>query len=301
MSNTIENSDEINLVEVISELWKKKVFILISTLFVTMLAITYAFSLPNIYVSSALLSPSNNNSDTNNLSQYAGVASLAGISIQGDSDNKSLEAIERIKSYEFFSKFILPSIKLENITAVKKWDIESNKIIYDDGIYDAKLNKWQIKNNKSLKPSTQSAYKIFKTKVGVSQETKTGFVKISAEHHSPYIAQEWVQVVINQINRSMRDEDKLKATKSIEFLNNQTQKINYAEVRQAISSLQEDQIKSLMLIESDSAYIFKILDSPIAPEVKSKPKRPLIVMIGMVLGLFLSSIYALIFYKKNTF
>ena len=53
-----------------------------------------------------------------------------------------------------------------------------------------------------------------------------------------------------------------------------------------------------MLIESDSAYIFKILDSPIAPEVKSKPKRPLIVMIGMVLGLFLSSIYALIFYKK---
>ena len=121
MSNTIENSDEINLVEVISELWKKKVFILISTLFVTMLAITYAFSLPNIYVSTALLSPTNNNSDTNTLSQYAGVASLAGISIQGDSDNKSLEAIERIKSYEFFSKFILPSIKLENITAVKKW------------------------------------------------------------------------------------------------------------------------------------------------------------------------------------
>jgi uncharacterized protein involved in exopolysaccharide biosynthesis len=301
VSNTIENSDEINLVDVIYELWRKKVFILIATLIVTMLAITYAFTLPNIYVSTALLSPTNNNSDNNSLSQYAGVASLAGISLQGDSDNKSLEAIERIKSYEFFSKFILPSLKLENITAVKKWEIESNKIIYDDERYDVKSNKWHTKNNKALKPSTQSAYKIFKTKIGVSRETKTGFVKISAEHHSPYIAQEWVQTVINQINKSMRDEDKLKATKSIEFLNSQTKKTNYAEVRQAISSLQEDQIKSLMLIESDSAYIFKILDSPIAPEVKSKPKRPLIAMIGMVLGLFLSSIYALIFYKKNSF
>ena len=294
-----EINDEINLAEIISILWEKKVSIFISTFFITGLVGIYAFMLPNTYTSSALLSPANKNNNTSNLSQYAGIASLAGISIQGDSDNKSVEAIKRIQSYEFFTNFILPIIKLENLTAVKKWDPNSNNIIYDKKIFDSDIDKWIIQNGKTLEPSSQSAFKIFRAKLGVSQEPKTGFVTISIQHNSPYIAQEWVQKVVNQINKSMRDDDKLRAINSINFLNDQTKKINYEEVRQAISSLQEEQIKSLMLIESDSDYVFKILDSPIAPEVKSKPKRVLIIILGIVFGFITSSMYALIFnYKK---
>ena len=91
----------------------------------------------------------------------------------------------------------------------------------------------------------------------------------------------------------MRNEEKAAALKSVDFLNEQMQQVNYQEIRQAIASLQENQLKSLMLIESNEDYIFKILDPAIVPEKKSEPKRSLIVIIATILGFFISLIFAL--------
>ena len=99
----------------------------------------------------------------------------------------------------------------------------------------------------------------------------------------------------------MRDEEKVTTLKSIEFLNEQIQKVNFLEVRQSIASLQENQMKSLMLIESNSDYIFKTIDSSIIPEKKSEPKRSLIVIIATILGFFISLVVVLILHimKKS--
>ena len=91
----------------------------------------------------------------------------------------------------------------------------------------------------------------------------------------------------------MRNEEKAAALKSVDFLNEQMQQVNYQEIRQAIASLQENQLKSLMLIESNEDYIFKILYPAIVPEKKSEPKRSLIVIIATILGFFISLIFAL--------
>ena len=54
-------------------------------------------------------------------------------------------------------------------------------------------------------------------------------------------------------------------------------------------------MKRLMMVEANDNYIFKVLDPPIAPELKSQPKRALIVILGTILGMVLSAVGVLVF------
>ena len=100
----------------------------------------------------------------------------------------------------------------------------------------------------------------------------------------------------DQIDQLMRDQDRQTATKSIEYLNSLAPTVNYEEIKKALFSLQQEQMKRLMMVEANENYTFKVLDSPIAPEVKSRPKRSLIVILGTILGMVLSALGVLVFY-----
>lgn len=292
-----KNDGDLDLFDIISILWSKKVFIASITAFFAISSIVISLSLPNIYKSEALLMPQE---QTNNmggmLGQYSGMASLAGISIPTETSTKSQEAISRIRSFEFFSKHFLPKINFVDLVAVKRWNSDSNEIIYNKKIYNPDTGKWVGKTK-----TEQEAYKSYIKSLSVIEDKKTSFVILSTKHKSPYIAQQWTNIIIDEIHSSMREQDKEEATKSIEFLNGilSSKTVQYDEVRKALSSLQQEQMKQLMMIEANEDYIFSVLDSPIVPELKSEPSRSIIVILVTFLGFIISVIYSLInFYSK---
>ena len=127
---------DINLQDLFLELIKRKFFIILLTFFAALLSIFLSLRLPDVYKSEAILSPSSNeNSLSSKIGGLSTLGSFAGFSMQQQTLSKSQEAIERIKSYEFFSLHFLPQIKLENIMAVEKWIPETNTLIYDNQLY----------------------------------------------------------------------------------------------------------------------------------------------------------------------
>ena len=74
---------------------------------------------------------------------------------------------------------------------------------------------------------------------------------------------------------------------------------NYAEIKEALSELLQNQTQILMLTEINDDYIFTSIDSPIVPEEESKPFRLLIIIIGTFLSLFFSSFFVLAKYYLN--
>jgi capsular polysaccharide biosynthesis protein len=300
---SIDDSDEINIIELFYVLWKKKLLILTVTLIFAISSVLYSINLPNIYKSEALLAPQNQESAmSGGLSQYAGVASLAGISIPTESGNKTTEAISRIKSFSFFSSYILPKIALEDLMAALEWDHVDNTIKYDNKLFDSKTQKWvrDFSYPYSQIPSDQEAYKAYRSIVVISEDKKTSFVSVSVKHLSPIIARDWTNIIINELNRSMRYEDREETNRSINFLNNLALEVNYEELRKVASSLLQEQMKNLMLIDANKEYIFKVLDAPYAPEEKFEPKRSVIVILATFFGFIISVIYflALSYIKK---
>tara|TARA_B100000214_G_scaffold341837_1_gene289214 strand:- start:2735 stop:3676 length:942 start_codon:yes stop_codon:yes gene_type:complete len=289
--------DEIDLSELFHVLWDKIFYIGAITSIFSLISIIYALMLPNIYQSKATLMAVEQSSGMSGMiGRYSGMASLAGISLDSKSGSKDQEAIARIKSFEFFSNNFLPNIKLENLMAVKKWNQASNTLTYYASDFNSESRQWlrKAKPPRSNIPTSQEAYEEIVEIMSVNKDKKTNLVTLMVEHKSPFIAQQWVEIMINQIDQVMRDQDRQTATKSIEYLNSLAPTVINEDIKKALSALQQEQMKRLMMVEANDNYVFKVLDSPIAAELKSKPRRSLIVIWGTILGMVLSALGVLV-------
>ncbi len=301
-NNTRSDPVDLNLKEFFAILWDRKSLIASISLIFAVFSIIYSLFLPNIYQSESLLAPATSNDNlSSQLSSYSSLAGLAGINIPAGEVSKSTEAIQRIRSFEFFSNFFIPNIKLENLMAVDKWIPEENIIKYDNKKFDSISNKWIRKVDYPLKtiPSNQEAFKMYRKILQVSEDKNTSFVTISIKHESPNVAKIWVDIIIQNINESMRDEDKKIAQNSINYLNNSAKSANYQSLKEAISSLLESQLQTLMLTSSNDDYIFKIIDSPVVPELKSEPSRAVICILGTFLGIIFGVLASLFMHVRN--
>lgn len=280
---------KLDFLTIYSILWKRKMLIT-SSIFTVMIFwfLVLKLFVPNYYTSSALLiSADDTDSDMDLLQRYSGLASLAGLSVGMDKNDKTSEAIEVISSHDFFVDSILTNIRLQNLMALKRWDLINNTIIYNEKVFDEKTGAWvrKVKFPKKAIPSSQEAHKVFLRILDINYDKKTGFVDISITHQSPFIAKDWLDLIIKEVNKTMRSDEREKVNKALDFLEKESQKVQYSEIEEAIVTLQQKEMKSLMLIEVNEEYIFRVLSSPLVPEKKSGPNK-LIFLI--VISLFFS-------------
>jgi len=288
-----------NLKDILVSVWKMKFSILFITITFSLMSVYYALQSPNLYISNAILLPMQQEDKMNNaIAKYSSAASLAGINLPTSSfENVSNEAIARVKSFSFFRKYFLPFIKLEDLFAATNWNSQNNLISYDEKIFNKTKNQWvrNVSPPLVLIPTEQEAYEVYKKTVAIYKDEKTSFVHISTKHVSPNIAEQWTNLIIKNINESMREIDKTTVLKSIEFLNKIYNETSLSDTKDAISNLLEKQIQDLMFISANENYVFKILEDPISPEKRSSPNRFLILFFGTFLGFIFGVFFSLIF------
>lgn len=293
--------DEIDLKEIFTYLWKDKYLIFLITLAFSISSVLYSLSLPNIYTSQAILVPvSNDNGVSSSMQNMSGLARMAGININTSSSiNKSDEAIKKMTSLSFFSENIINNIFLPDLVAVKSWNPENNTIIYDEKIYDTNKKTWAKNDdnkNFSMEPSIQQAYKKFTKLMTVIKDKDTGFIYLSIEHESPFIAKSWNKNIIDKINMTYRNDAKISSSLSMEYLNDLISKTNLVETKYALAELIQNEVQKLSLVEANQDYIFKELDPPYVPDMKSKPQRAIICILGLIFGLMIGIFITLLKY-----
>ena len=282
LNSKSKSNDEIDVKYLFKIILDERRIIFALTAIFSVIAVIYSLSLSNIYKSSALLSPVADNSSTNqSFNNIGGLAGLAGINISSLSSGKSTKAIAKITTLSFFENNILPNIFLPDLMASTNWDEESNTVLYDEGLFDTQDQKW------TRTPSPQKSFKKFLRVMEVSQDSTTGFVRISFKHHSPYIAKDWTELVVQEINDSFRTLDKLEAQASMDYLNDQMALTSYSEIKEVIAQILKQKMQQLSLIEANEFYIFSYIDSPAVEEEKVEPSRTKISIFGAVLGLLL--------------
>ncbi|WP_083708685.1 Wzz/FepE/Etk N-terminal domain-containing protein [Pseudoalteromonas sp. SK18] len=298
MQNNIAD-DEIDLRELFAVIWQGKWLIIAITALFAVASVVYAINQPNIYKSEALLAPAEQEGSgglAGLAGQFGGLASLAGVNLGGGSSNKAQLAIEVLKSRQFTSDFIQKHNILPDLMAAESWNMQTNTVVYNSEIYDAQNNKWvrEVKAPFKPKPSMQEAYKEFSKIISASTDKESGMVKIAIEHVSPYVAQQWVDWLIKDINQTMKQRDVLEAIKSTDFLTQQLEQTKIADIRAVLYKLVEEQTKTIMFAKVRDEYVFKTIDAALVPEEKFKPKRALICVLGVLLGGILSVMIVLI-------
>ncbi|TFH67603.1 LPS O-antigen length regulator [Gammaproteobacteria bacterium LSUCC0057] len=292
------DDDEIDLRELFAVLWAGRLKILAVTVTAALLSVVVALSLPNIYRAEALVVSSESDS-SGGLSalagQFGGLASLAGVSLgSGDSDRTQL-GIEVLQSRQFFADFIARRDVLVPLMATAKWNSATGELVIDEDIYNTEQQRWvrEVEPPRTRQPSVQEAYAEFVELFSVSQDKKSGMVTVAVEHQSPQVAQQWVSWLIDDLNTTLREQDIAEAERSITYLQQQVRETNVADLQTLFFGLIQKQTERVMLAKVRDQYLFKTIDPAVVPELKSKPKRALICLLGTLLGGMLALFWVL--------
>ena len=299
------NQDQITFSEIFLEVWQRKIFVLLVTAFFIIAGVLLAITRPNIYFSEALLSP--NSSSQGSMmgglaSQFAGLSSLAGISLGSSGVDDVTINLERLKSKEFIGEFIESEGLAEVLFATNGWVAQDNELTYDEDLYDIKTKQWvrEVSFPKVEKPSSQELYKYFiEENLEISRNLESGLVTVGIKHYSPYVAKDILNKLLKAINRDAKLNALNEAENSIQYLEEELNRTKLSQSVKILYDLIESQQNKKMLASVKDEYAFKIIDPPIAPEKKYSPNRPLILVLFTLLGGFFAVLIVLIqFFRR---
>ncbi|MBC5832149.1 Wzz/FepE/Etk N-terminal domain-containing protein [Vibrio metschnikovii] len=284
------HEDEIDLRELFIALWKGKWIIIATTFVFAVGSVLFALSQPNIYKADTLLAPAESSGGgglAKMAGQLGGLAALAGVNLGSGGSSQTELAAQVIKSRRFIEHFIEKYDILVPLMAAKGWDLTTNQLIIDDTVYEEQTQTWlrEPKGLRGAKPTAQEAHETFiKDIFTVSTDKTSGLYTVSVSHYSPFIAQQWATWLVEEINQVMRERTIAETTQNLNYLQEQLQRTSVADMQTTFYKLIEEQTKSLMLAEVQDEFVFKVVDPAVVPELKDKPKRALIVVLGTLLG-----------------
>ena len=262
----------------------------------TLGSLFFAYTAPIKWESSSITIPADSSAGAMP-AKSSGLAALAGINIAKGSADPGPKIIATIKSRDFFKHLIKFDGVLENLMAFKAYDATLNASQFNESLFDSDKKAWK----ESKKPSTYQSYIVYNNSLTVYSPKMSSFVYLNMKHGSPVFARDFLDLIIKEVNELSRQRDLEKSNKSLAYLYEQLKLEQQSDVQIAISQLIESQLKKQMLAQVSSNYSLEIIDSPFISELRASPKRKNILIIGSLIGLFLSLILVLTLHYTNKY
>ena len=276
-----------DLGELINYLFSKwTLFVLFGFLFAIIFAVV-SIQLPNKYTSEAVLVAADSGATgmESIAGQLGGLASLAGVNLNSGKD-KSLLALQVLKSRLFLVDFVKKHQLEVNLFAVESWDRELGTFVYNEKKYDASAKKWHKRSDKPIShyPTDLEIHKEMSSLLDIEVDKANQVTKVSLSYYEPKLTQKWLTLVVKDLNDRVRAEEIREREEQISFLQKQLEQETNSEIRNVFYNLIEEQLKSSTLAKARAEFAFKVIDPALMPEEKSSPKRALITILGGLVG-----------------
>jgi uncharacterized protein involved in exopolysaccharide biosynthesis len=258
--------------------------ILASAIFFGAATLGVAKLLPPKYMASVTLVPAASRGSSagvgslsSAVSQFSGLASMAGIHIGNTSGTQAL-ALATLKSRLLLNKYI------------ERHDLMP---MLFPGAWNAKAGKWRssnIKKDPTLWDADQLFLKIRTIKSGV----RSGVVTMTVTWRNPVVAAQWANGLVALTNRYLRQQTIGRTKRELAYLREEIPKTNIVEVRNAIYTLMQEEIKTLMIATARKQFAFRVVDPAIPPSGKISPRPLLWTIAGALFGMLFGVFFAVI-------
>ena len=281
------HSKAINVRDFLDYILRNFLQLILSSSLVAVIFYFYASTIPNTYVSSAILKVDHIDNQSNSIVSNGGLlSSLSGFGNAGDKG--TTELIKRITSITFYNELMEDEDLEVKLAAIKSFDKKNNTAVYDEEIYSKNLKKWVLTNNNERKYSSQAIfYNFYLQNLSVSIDKDSGLVMIAFEHPSPNFASDFINELVNELNIVVANEKINQAQSRIDYINTIIESNQKDQVKFFLNKMLEEEYKSLLLFAPENNKPYKLLDYPVVPEKPSYPNKIIHFILGFFFGLFL--------------
>lgn len=262
------DSDSIDLFTVGRTTWRHKGLIAITCIVVAVIAAVVSLVMTPMFRADVVMTEVHDRGmgqASSIADQLGGLASLAGVNLNTDADAMEAQAVldSRRLAEEFIKRNGLMPLLFPHPTKAP--------------------------------PTLWLAVKIFKASVLIiRKDVRKSTTTVTMEWTDAATAARWANAYVALANELIRTRALNESTRNIAYLNAQLEHNNTVELRRAIYNLIESQTKQLMLANGRLEYAFEVIDPAVAPQVRSRPQRVLMVLIGAAVGLFFGIVAAFI-------
>ncbi len=297
---TCDYEGEISFLEILKVIWRGKKLVVWIVLICTFAVAVVSLFFTNVYTARAVLKPNSPSQVPGRFSslalQYGGIASLAGIAMP--SQTSSSEIVNLLES-NILKKEIIENHHLLPILFSDDWDAAGKtwkKPGFNPLAWLAKLRSAPPGTTRKQPgvPDIQDGIRALRKITTIDYDSKDDIITISADFPDPDIAARIVDYSIATLNDHMSFEAKRIAVVNKAYLEKQLQETTDSLVQQKIYNLIAEKIETIMMAEVKEGFAFKVLDPPMAPDKKSKPRRTAMVVVTFVVSLFLGACIVLI-------
>ncbi len=205
-------------------IWKEKTIVLITTIFIALLGVMYALLAREEFSSSGKILPEIQSKSAGGLSQFAGLASLAGVDF-GSMSGGGVDAVrpdlypDLLKATPFF-------LELSNLKVKSKDGIEQafasfyDKYVLDNNIKeeDKKLKFPISKDYIAVNYQTEKNLKDLRKRIIASYDKKTGVITIDVKMPDPLVAAQVTTFSMKYLTDYIITYRTEKAKKDLQFL-----------------------------------------------------------------------------------
>lgn len=293
-----DNLDNIDIIQLVKENLKS-IYICFTIPFV--FAILLSLALSDQYTTSATLATKRSSvSNSNN-----GVGLLAAFSgIEADKLSPELKfASNYFLSYKFLSTFLIENDLIDDILMYKDYDPVTKKNILHKNSSTLEVKNLFSSDDplKGLK-ETQEAIKEFLNYIKFyASRSDPSLAVVEVTHYSPNFSFFLASNLIKKLDDDIAAIDRASSQNQISYINSILQGESSIETSKILSSLLTREYTKKILASSSDQYAFALLDPPVYPIEKSKPRRSIYILISILTGFMLSiSLLAIQFLFMNT-
>jgi len=141
-------------------------------------------------------------------------------------------------------------------------------------------------------PTMWDALRLLENMVEISRDAKENTIALSVDFHDPEAAARIAEYFLAMVTNHMSSEAKRVAATNRKYLEEQLGSTSDPFIRQKTYNMIAQQIEMGMMAEVKENFAFKVIDPPLAPDRKIKPRRTLMVMLSLgttlLIGIFLA-------------
>lgn len=316
-----DQDDEINLLELWQVVWKRRKFIAYFSCAVVALTVVVSLLMTNIYESKATIMTVEAKGSSGGSGMAAALTAMGGglTGMIGTPDSASAAEISTLLKSNILRSKIIQEYNLLPVLFSKQWDEE--KKTWKKGMgFSLNPLVWVSKLIALIKPADKKAVKkepgvpdvydglrALEDIVNIQEVKAKGLIGkentivISAQFDDPEIAAGLAGYFVAALNDHMSQEARRVAALNKKYLEEQLPLNSDPLIRQKIYAMIAQQVETVMMAEVKENFSFKVIDPPMVPDKKIKPKRAQMVVLSFVVALFLAVfiVFALEYLEKN--
>jgi uncharacterized protein involved in exopolysaccharide biosynthesis len=258
--------DKVDFLALLRVLWKYKYLIVLTTVLCGAVAVVLALVATPVFRAEVSITEVTNQGmggGSSLVNQLGGLASIVGVNL-GSGSGTSREAQGLLKSRYLAEEF------------VKRYELRP-----------------QIYRGAKQTPSLWFTVRQFRDGLlSVRDDKRSGLTIVSVSWTDPTVAARWANEYVALANEMLRARAISESKASIEYLNGQIAHTNVVDLQRVMYNLIENETKTLMLANVKAEYAFTVVDPAVAPEVRSSPRRTLMVLLGLTFGFLVGAVVA---------